>query len=216
MLGSDAAGWATIASLATAGGTLVLAIATFASVRSAHRMARVAERSLLIGLRPLLVPTRFGDPMEKVNFADGKWLKVDGGRAGVELGDDAIYFAMGLRNAGQGIAVLDRWAVEPALLRGDTASPVPPERYRRLTRDLLVAPGDQGFWQGAIRDRDDPLWEPMRKVVEEREGFTVELLYSDHEGGQRTITRFAFLPAQDGGWFSSVGRHWNLDRADPR
>jgi len=32
-----------IASLATAGGTLVLAIATFGSVRSANRAARVAE-----------------------------------------------------------------------------------------------------------------------------------------------------------------------------
>ena len=36
--------WATISSLATAGGTLVLAVATFASVRSANRAAHSAER----------------------------------------------------------------------------------------------------------------------------------------------------------------------------
>lgn len=41
--------WATISSLATAGGTLVLAVATFSSVRSANRAARVAEKSLLVG-----------------------------------------------------------------------------------------------------------------------------------------------------------------------
>jgi hypothetical protein len=41
------ADWVTISSLATAGGTLVLAVATFSSVRSANRSARVAERSLL-------------------------------------------------------------------------------------------------------------------------------------------------------------------------
>ena len=47
--------WAAIASLATAGGTLLLAVSTFASVRSANRAAQAAaERSLLIGLRPLL------------------------------------------------------------------------------------------------------------------------------------------------------------------
>ena len=46
--------WGTIAELATAGGTLVLAISTFASVRSANRAARAAERSLLVGLQPLL------------------------------------------------------------------------------------------------------------------------------------------------------------------
>jgi hypothetical protein len=50
------ADWVTISALSTAGGTLVLAGATFASVRSANRAARVAERSLLAGLRPVLVP----------------------------------------------------------------------------------------------------------------------------------------------------------------
>lgn len=57
--------WSTIASLATAGGTLVLAVATFASIRSANRSvrtsersARIAEQSLLAGQRPLLVNSR--------------------------------------------------------------------------------------------------------------------------------------------------------------
>ena len=46
----------TIAELGTAGGTLILAVATFGSVRSANRAARVAERSLELGLRPLHDP----------------------------------------------------------------------------------------------------------------------------------------------------------------
>jgi hypothetical protein len=54
--------WTTISSLATAAGTLVLGVATFASVRSANRAARAAEGSLLAGLRPLLVPSRLQDP----------------------------------------------------------------------------------------------------------------------------------------------------------
>jgi hypothetical protein len=49
---------ATIAGLGTAAGTLVLAVATFSSTRSANRAARVAERTLLLGLRPALVPGR--------------------------------------------------------------------------------------------------------------------------------------------------------------
>ncbi len=47
--------WVTISSLATAGGTLVLAVATFSSVRSANRAAWVAEDSLLAGTQPLLM-----------------------------------------------------------------------------------------------------------------------------------------------------------------
>jgi hypothetical protein len=56
------ADWATIWSLATAGGTLVLAAATFYSVRSANRAARTAERALQVGLRPVLVTSRLQDP----------------------------------------------------------------------------------------------------------------------------------------------------------
>ncbi len=40
--------WTTISSLATAGGTRVLGLATFASVRSANRAARAAENPLLV------------------------------------------------------------------------------------------------------------------------------------------------------------------------
>src|SRR5436309_16086816 len=99
----------TIASLATAGGTLVLAAATFASVRSANRAARATERALLAGIRPVLVPSRLQDPPQKVGFQDEHWVKVEGGRAVAEVTDDVIYFAIALRNVGNGLAVLDRW-----------------------------------------------------------------------------------------------------------
>ncbi len=42
--------WVTISSLATAGGTLVLAVATFSSVKSADRSARVPEQSVLLAV----------------------------------------------------------------------------------------------------------------------------------------------------------------------
>lgn len=45
--------WATASSQPTAGGTLLLAVATFASVRPADRYARVAEQPLRAGLRPV-------------------------------------------------------------------------------------------------------------------------------------------------------------------
>src|SRR6476469_10891891 len=73
------ADWVTISSLATAGGTLVLALATFASVRSANRSARIAEESLLASVRPLLMPSRADDAPLTVGFADNHWVKVPGG-----------------------------------------------------------------------------------------------------------------------------------------
>ena len=84
----------TLASLATAFGTLVLAVATFYSVRSANAAARSAERSLLEGIRPVLLTTRLQDPPEKVGFVDDHWVLVPGGRGSVELTDDVIYLAV--------------------------------------------------------------------------------------------------------------------------
>ena len=55
-------GLVTISALATATGTLILAAATFASVRSANRAARVAEQAFLMGQRPLVMQSRLDDP----------------------------------------------------------------------------------------------------------------------------------------------------------
>jgi hypothetical protein len=207
--------WATVASLATAGGTLVLAIATFAAVRSANRAARATERALLAGLRPVLISSRMTDPSEKIGFVDNHWVRVEGGRGVAEVTDDAIYLAIALRNVGNGLAVLDRWDFYADRVAGDT-NRHEPDAFRRLTRDLYVPAGDLGFWQGAFRDADDPQFAAARDAINERRTMTVDLLYGDHEGGQRTISRFALLPYGDDQWLASVARHWNLDRSDPR
>src|SRR5206468_282717 len=140
------ADWATISALATAGGTLVLAAATFASVRSANRAARAAERSLLAGLRPLLMPARPDDPPQKVHFVDEVVVVARGGGAVAEARDGNIYLALALRNVGSGIAVLHGWHFYPERQLSDRPH-APLDEFVRLSRDLYVAPGDVGFWQ---------------------------------------------------------------------
>jgi hypothetical protein len=212
---ASAVDWVTISALATAGGTLVLAIATFASVRSANRAARVAERSLLAGLRPLLMPSRLQDPPEKIMFADQHWVKAPGGGGVAEATENAVYFAMSLRNAGSGIAVLHGWSFSPEMRLNDIPH-TDLAAFRRLTRDLYVAAGDNGFWQGAFREPGAPEFIAATAAINARHPLIVELLYGDYEGGQRTISRFALMPRDDGTWIASVSRHWNIDRADPR
>ena len=257
--------WATIASLATAGGTLVLAVSTFASVRSANRAARAAERSLLAGMRPLLMPSRLQDAEQKILFGDGKWVHVPGGGAAAEVAaagevgdlaprgrsgpgsagpgsdsaddggledggledgglhdgglhdgglEDAVYLAISLRNAGTGIAVVHGWRFSPRPLLGDDEHPSP--EFRRQGRDLYIPAGDMGFWQAAFRDPADPQYAEAKKVVESRQSVTIDLLYGDHEGGQRMESRFNLLPVREGRWLASAGRHHNVDRPDPR
>ncbi len=156
------ADWSTIASLSTAAGTLVLAVATFSSVRSSQRSARIAEQALSLNLRPVLHPSRYTDPSEKVRFGEGHFVKVDGGTAALEREGDSIYLVIPLRNIGSGLAVLHGWRLErraeefdpvhrPSMARPDA------EEFRRLTRDLYVAPGDVGLLAG----RDPPVRRPL-------------------------------------------------------
>jgi hypothetical protein len=210
-----AADWVTISALATAAGTLVLALATFASVRSANRAARLAERSLLAGIRPVLMPSRPEDPSQKVGFVDSRWFHVAGSGAVAEATDEAVYFVISLRNAGSGIAVLHGWKLYPE--RRLDRTPAPLDEFERLTRDIYVPGGDVGFWQGAFRDRESPAFAAAHEAVAERQPVTVEILYGDHEGGQRTVSMFLLTPRDNGeGWLASVGRHWSIDRPDPR
>ena len=210
----NSADWASVASLATAGGTLVLAVATFASVRSANRTARAAEQSLQAGLRPLLLASRLQDDTQKVMFVDGKWVQVPGGRASVLAEERVIYLAMSVRNVGRGIAVVHSWHFYP-----DWGPGVPDpvlEEFHRQSRDLYVPPGDVGFWQAAFRDEADPQYDDACKAVTSKSQLTVDILYGDADGGQRIVTRFGLQPRQDDSWLVSVNRHWNIDRPDPR
>jgi hypothetical protein len=209
--------WVTISSLATAAGTLVLAVATFASVRSANRAARVAELSVMANLRPLLVHSRLDDVSQKIGFAqEGEWLHVDGGHGAARVDDGAILLAMSVRNVGEGIAVLHGWRVWTAP-REELATEAPDtSAFTRLTRDIFVPSGDVGFWQGTFRNPESAEFAEVRRAVLERRRFVVDVLYGDVEGGQRAVTRFGVNPAGDDQWLVAAGRVWNLDGHAPR
>jgi hypothetical protein len=96
----------------------------------------------------------------------------------------------------------------------------PLDDFQRQTRDLYIPVGDVGFWQGAFRDTGAAGYDDARKRIEAREPWTVELLYGDHEGGQRVVSRFTATPVEgpdgESRWLASASRHWNIDRPDPR
>jgi hypothetical protein len=210
------ADWSTISSLATAVATLMLAVATFASVRSARRAAVATERALLAGIRPVLVSSRQDDPPQKVGFADEHWVHVDGVHAVAEATDEAVYFAIGLRNVGNGLALLDGWDFYDERADGQSSHRDPAD-FRRLTRDIYVPAGDVGFWQGAYREPGEESFKAASNAIEERRTITIDLLYGDHEGDQRTVSRFVLTPGdEEQQWLATVSRHWNLDRANPR
>jgi hypothetical protein len=133
--------------------------------------------------------------------------------------DGAIYLAMSLRNVGRGFAVIHSWSAhgrdnEHLLDRPDV------DGFYSQQRDLYVPSGDVSFWQAAFRPGDGRDAEAARSVLRARGSLLVDLLYSDHEGQQRTVTRFMVSPYGEHHakpeYLCAVTNHWNLDRPDPR
>jgi len=208
--------WGTISSMVAGVGTLVLAVATFASVRSSNRSARIAEAALQEQRRPVLAPSRLEDPVQKLMFGDGHWVKAAGGRAVAEHIDGIVYLAISLRNVGSGIGVCQGWTVRAGLsFSRNMPTHAPEEEFRLQTRDLYIPSGDIGMWQGALRNPDDPVRAVIAEAIDAREPMSVELLYTDQVGLQRAITRFGLISAADS-WLASVHRHWYLDWDGPR
>ncbi|HEX3616527.1 MAG TPA: hypothetical protein VHU61_08315 [Solirubrobacteraceae bacterium] len=212
-----AVNWSTISALATGAGTLVLAIATFAAVRSSNRSALIAELALQEQRRPIFVPSRVSDPAQTLNFADGHWIQVEGGYARADAENGNVYLAISLRNVGNGIGVCQGWAVRVgATLTSQLPVHMPDAEFHTQSRDLYVAGGDIGMWQAALRNPDDPLRAALVTAIEEDAPVTVELLYSDLTGLQRAITRFGLVPKPNGKRFTAVSRLWFLDIEGPR
>jgi len=206
---------ATIASLATAGGTLILAVATFSATRSANRSARIAERALDLNLRPVLIPAHEWDAAERVTFHD-EIVQLRGGFATVEDRSGNLYFAAQLRNVGAGIGVLTSWLVEAGndvLFTEEQWRGVPDfDRFVPQQRSLYVPAGDVGYWQGAIREGDTDRGDAdaLRKAIDSRERISLFLRYGDQDGGHDTVTRYTLSPDENGDWLFGIGRHWSL------
>ena len=71
------------------------------------------------------------------------------------------------------------------------------------------------FWQGALRDPASEAFKTVGAASEARQALTVNVLYGDFEGGQRVISQFA-VRWENQRWLTSSGRHFQLDRPDPR
>jgi hypothetical protein len=212
----------------TSVGTLVLAGATFAAIRSSNRSARIAERSLLAGLQPLLVVASRDDPDEEVQFADGRTFKAGHGSALLHYEGNVIYMAVPLRNAGTGIAYLYGYRLESDPARNFQSVPLDSARHRRgddapdpasfsvQQRDLYIAPGETGFWQAALRDPTALIFDSTLEAIRTLGRITVDLLYGDMEGGQRTITRVVCLPGPEQTWRCDVAHHWRGTLTKPK
>jgi hypothetical protein len=206
-------------------GTLVLAVATFAAVRSANRSARIAERALLAGLRPLLVAARRDDPAEEVQFADGRVLESRSGDVLFHVEQDVIYLAIPLRNVGTGVAHLQGYRLEPESAGRAQIDPLGTARHRRgdsapdpatfavQQRDLYIAPGETGFWQAALRDPTSPIYAATQHARCTGGRLTVDLLYGDLEDGQPTVTRFVLLLTAQDTWRCDATHHWRTGAA---
>jgi hypothetical protein len=153
----------------------------------------------------MLAPARASDASEQVQFADGRAFDVGGGGALVLHESGVVYLAMALRNVGAGMAVLRGYRLQADTAEQAQRDPLGAARHRRgeecpdpsafsqQQRDLYIPANDLGFWQAALRDRDSTLYRDTVAAIAPNGRVTVDVLYTDHEGGQRTISAGAAM-----------------------
>ena len=159
--------------------------------------------------------------MQKVRWMDDHWARFDGGRGTAELVDGSVYLAISIRNVGSGLAVPFGWAAiqgvgdHPGPTRRAGGFPAPNARPLRGPVRFRVLAGRHPKRRPARR----PDYHWLSRTIASHDAFTIELLYGDHDGGQRTISRFGMIPwtrGEEVHWYPSAARHWYLDRPDPR
>lgn len=208
--------WGIAASLATAIGTLVLAVATFLSIRTAIRSNRTADRALRQGLRPILLPSLYTDPIQKIRYVDDHWLQVPGGRGVLDVTPTAAYLGLSVRNIGPGPAVIDGWDV--LTTARDHRRPI--RDYHLMTRDLYVPAGAHGYVQIAGRDPAAPAYACLARAAQDPKPFAVDVLYGDIDESQHYVIRIALTVVPGAGddgrvWALNEVRHWTLSEAVP-
>ena len=141
---------ATVASLATAAGTLVLAVATFSAVRSSNRSARIAEGALQEQRRPVLAQSRLNDPKQKIMFLGGHWVSAEGAAPSPSCSKGWCTWPSACATSGRG----SRCARGGPYSSPTTRRPVLAMLVWRITgykpRDLYIPAGDIGMWQGRV------------------------------------------------------------------
>ena len=146
--------WTTVSSLTTGAGTLVLAVATFAAVRSANRAARVAGGSSVgrpAAAAGALAPGR-RRPEGVLRRRQGR---ATGRRRAVPRKSTAATSTWASRCA------TPAGASRYCMAGGSRPARRPSRAGRRrkpsgrTTRDIFIAPNDVGFWQAAFRDSAD-------------------------------------------------------------
>jgi hypothetical protein len=116
---------------------------------------------MMIGTKPVLIPSREEDPVQRLRFGDGTFLNIAGNGAAAEQHDGRIHMGIGLRNGGAGLAVILGWrartqAGEEARTgesvvgrQGEVPTPSLAD-FRRQQLDLYIPAGETGFWQGGL------------------------------------------------------------------
>ncbi|HUY71604.1 MAG TPA: hypothetical protein VMV08_05140 [Gaiellaceae bacterium] len=105
-------------------------------MKSANRAVRAAERSVLAGLRPLLMPSRPEDAAQQVGFVDLKWMMVPGGRRGDRRDRPPRDLDPQRRHRN---SVLHGWQLDTQRVVG--AAMPDPEAFIGLSRDLYAPAG---------------------------------------------------------------------------
>ena len=185
---------ATIASYATAAGTLVLAVATFSAVRSSNRFSphrrRVTPHQHAPTAHPVAVSTT---PSKGCCGIHHHAAHINGRTPSSRKTAGSSIWRSDCETLVQ-VLPCSTGGTRCPIRRSKTCPTPQAEDFRRLTIDLYIPAGGSGYWEAAVREPDDPLRPGFMRALTERHPFMIDILYGDQQGRQRTISRYLSCP----------------------
>lgn len=185
--------------------TIALAVATVT-------VALLSARQIKHNLLPIMVPARPDGRKRVARFTLEKHVTIRNADTYAEFDGDGVCLAVCLRNIGSGVAVLKGFDASP----NDSAEPasydVPSlSRFASALHALYLGPGDAAYlaiFTSLDSSRTDA-YEVVQETVPNGASLLLDLVYTDHSGGQLTISRLELEWATDvDRYVAKVARYW--------
>ena len=189
----------------------MLAVATFASTRSANHSARIAERALDLNLRPVLIPAHEWEPTERITFHDEivrAPRRVRGSRGARRQPLLRRAAPQRRRRDRRADVVEGQGRPAHAAARSRTlAEPPDPDTLRRAAAEPVRAGRRRRVLAGCDPRRRHRSGRRRRAPARDRSAgdrLTLFLRYADQDGGHDTITRYSIIPDENGDWLIGI------------
>jgi hypothetical protein len=191
--------------------TAALALATLLVAVPAAWSALISAQETKRDLLPVIIPAKAHGIKWIVRFTPHKHVVLENFDSYTDEDDQYVYFAVALRNIGAGIAVVLGTDASPKADLDDLVPKhvAPLSGMRRMARNMYLAKSDAAYLVFWTTSASSGIYKVIYDAVPKRQDIVLDLIYSDQDGRQMTVSRFELSWAMDvNRYVAKIVKHW--------